>query len=151
MRRFSSILMPIAVGAAALGLTTTDAGAQAAYDTTLYNALSWRMIGPYRGGRSVAEGALGAEDVLLLPPGDYELQVDSEPPYRAQVQVEPEQSLTLVLERKRGSVLHSGSRRPAEYVSCEQSPYPHTARPAAQRPAPPAARRPAPAPARPYR
>jgi hypothetical protein len=100
-----------------------------------------------RGGRPVAEGALGADDVLLLPPGDYELQVDSEPPYAAPVQVQPEQSLTLVLERKRGSVLHSASRRPVEYVSCEQAP-------PARRPAPPAARRPAPAaaaPARPYR
>jgi photosystem II stability/assembly factor-like uncharacterized protein len=64
MRRFSSILMPIVVGAAALGLTTTDAGAQAAYDTTLYNALSWRMIGPYRGGRSVAAAGLVSDPMV---------------------------------------------------------------------------------------
>jgi len=42
------------------GLLFVDAGlpqtahAQAPYDSTLYNALEWRMIGPYRGGRSTA-------------------------------------------------------------------------------------------------
>jgi hypothetical protein len=30
------------------------ARAQVPYDTTLYGALEWRMIGPYRGGRSTA-------------------------------------------------------------------------------------------------
>jgi photosystem II stability/assembly factor-like uncharacterized protein len=64
MRRFSSILMSIAVSAAALGLTATDASAQAAYDTTLYSALSWRMIGPYRGGRSVAAAGVVSDPMV---------------------------------------------------------------------------------------
>lgn len=75
-----------------------------------------------RNGRPVAEGALGAEEVILLPPGDYEVEVGSAPPYRMPVQVVAEESLTLTLERRRGSVSHSGMRRPVSYTACEIAP-----------------------------
>ena len=75
-----------------------------------------------QGDRLVADGSLGAEDVMLLPAGDYEVRVASEPPYSAPVQLVSEERLTLVLERNRGSVLHSGERGPASYQACQDTP-----------------------------
>jgi Mg-chelatase subunit ChlD len=75
-----------------------------------------------QGGRLVADGSLGADDVMLLPAGDYEVRVASEPPYSAPVQLASEENLTLLLERNRGGVLHSGERGPASYQACQDTP-----------------------------
>jgi len=91
----------------------------------LRDALSATVGSAYRvllEGRAVAEGTLGAADVLRLPPGDYELRVESEPPYSAPIQLAAEEHLTLVLERSQGAVLHTGQRRPAGYTSCGDAP-----------------------------
>ena len=92
-----------------------------------------------RGGRAVAQGSLGADEVILLPPGDYELRVESEPPYSAPLQLAAEQNLSLVLERSGDRVFHSGDRRPAAYVVCQDAPPARVSQPSATPEAPPAA------------
>ena len=93
----------------------------------LRNALSSTVGTAFQvrqGDRVVADGSLGGNDVMLLPAGDYEVRVASEPPYSAPVQLVSEEATTLVLERRRGSVLHSGERRTVGYQACQAAPLP---------------------------
>ncbi|HEX6964202.1 MAG TPA: glycosyl hydrolase [Gemmatimonadaceae bacterium] len=46
--------LPLSSPTPALAQSRTSASSAAPYDTTLFAALKWREIGPYRGGRSVA-------------------------------------------------------------------------------------------------
>jgi hypothetical protein len=71
-----------------------------------------------RDGVHVAEGTLGADEVVLLPPGSYSLRLDSQPPLELPVTVSSEEGVTLVLERERGRVASSERRRSAAYTSC---------------------------------
>ncbi|MDJ0852733.1 MAG: VWA domain-containing protein [Myxococcota bacterium] len=71
-----------------------------------------------RGGRPVAKGSLGAEAMLHLPPGDYELALESAPPVRVPVTMAAEEKLVVTLERRGGRVSHSDVRWPTEYAAC---------------------------------
>ena len=71
-----------------------------------------------RGGQPVAQGSLGAEELLHLPPGDYEVAFESAPPLRVPVTMTSEEKLVVTLERSDGRVSHSDVRWPAEYTAC---------------------------------
>ncbi len=72
----AGIILPLALGMAALGLITVasveplraqDAARSIVYDSTLFDALSYRMVGPFRGGRSTAvAGVPGAVHTFLM-------------------------------------------------------------------------------------
>jgi Ca-activated chloride channel family protein len=71
-----------------------------------------------RDGDQVADGTLGADDLILLPEGDYLVHVDSAPPHQVPVRLAAEENLTMLLQRDRGQVSQSERRRSAEYTSC---------------------------------
>lgn len=72
----AGIILPLALGVASLGLITVasveplraqDAGRNIVYDSTLFDALSYRMVGPFRGGRSTAvTGVPGEVHTFLM-------------------------------------------------------------------------------------
>ena len=72
----AGIILPLALGVASLGLITAasveplraqDAGRNIVYDSTLFDALSYRMVGPFRGGRSTAvTGVPGEVHTFLM-------------------------------------------------------------------------------------
>ncbi len=72
----AGIILPLALGVASLGLITVasveplraqDAGRSIVYDSTLFDALSYRMVGPFRGGRSTAvTGVPGEVHTFLM-------------------------------------------------------------------------------------
>jgi Mg-chelatase subunit ChlD len=73
-------------------------------------------------GVTVAGGTLGVDDAILLPAGDYTLEIDSTPPYSMPFALASEESLTMVLARA-GNALSRGERRGgAAYRVCGDSP-----------------------------
>jgi hypothetical protein len=73
-----------------------------------------------RGGLTVAAGTLGANELIVLPAGDYMVQIDSAPPRELPVELVAEENLTMVLERN-GEILSRAERRlPADYRTCEE-------------------------------
>jgi Mg-chelatase subunit ChlD len=78
----------------------------------------------YRGNIEVAGGSLGSADVMLLPEGDYRVQLHSSPPVEAQVRLSPRDSVTLTLERSGGVISPFQQRGELPYTSCENpTPY----------------------------
>jgi hypothetical protein len=75
-----------------------------------------------REGTTVARGTLGADDLILLPAGDYVVELDSKPPHEVPVTLASEESLALVLARDGDAVSHSRRRGPADYRVCEDAP-----------------------------
>jgi hypothetical protein len=73
-----------------------------------------------RGGLTVAEGALGAKAPILLPEGDYVVQIDSAPPRVLPVELMAEESLTMVLEHSGKTLSRADRRRPADHRVCEE-------------------------------
>ena len=64
MRSLRSLVRPCLAAAPALGLLTAMASAQAPVDARVMAALTWRNIGPFRGGRvSAVTGAMGQPGV----------------------------------------------------------------------------------------
>jgi hypothetical protein len=94
-----------------------------------------------RGGLTVAQGTLGANEQIPLPAGDYVVQIDSAPPRELPVELVAEENLTMVLERSGETLSRVERRRPADYRICEE---PLRAR--ALHPAPAGAAQPAAAP-----
>ena len=66
-----------------------------------------------REGTTVATGTLGADDLILLPAGDYVVELDSRPPHEVPVTLASEESLALVLARdgRRGVSLETTRSR----------------------------------------
>ena len=58
----------------------------------------------YRGNVEVAGGSLGSAGVMLLPEGDYRVQLHSSPPVEAPVRLAPRDSVTLTLEKSGGVI-----------------------------------------------
>ena len=73
----------------------------------------------WSGERSVARGALGSEERIRLPGGDYVVRLESLPPRQFQVRLSGEERLTLAFERDQGKVSQHARRSPAEYATCE--------------------------------
>lgn len=76
----------------------------------------------YRDDIEVGSGSLGADDVLLLPEGDYRVRLHSSPPVDTQVSLAPREKTMLTLE-KRGEMV-SPMKRVDElaHMSCEVDP-----------------------------
>jgi Ca-activated chloride channel family protein len=73
----------------------------------------------WRGDVAVGDGALGADEVLLLPAGDYRVRVASSPPHEVAVTLSGEQGTTLTFERSGGAVSHHLRRASLDYARCE--------------------------------
>ena len=73
----------------------------------------------YRGSTEVASGSLGSAGVMLLPEGDYRVQLHSSPPVEAQVRLAPRDSVTLTLEKSGGVVSPFEQRDELPHTSCE--------------------------------
>ncbi len=67
----------------------------------------------------VGEGALGANEQILLPEGRYRLRLDSKPPQDVELELVAEKSVTLSFEREGGDVSHVLSNGSIEYTRCE--------------------------------
>ena len=72
----------------------------------------------YQGDTEVAGGSLGSADVMLLPEGDYRVQLHSSPPVEARVSLSPRDSVKLILERRAGNVAPFERRDELPYTSC---------------------------------
>jgi len=64
----------------------------------------------YHGNTEVAGGSLGSADVMLLPEGDYRVELHSSPPVETYVSLAPRDQVALTLE-KRGDTVNSSERR----------------------------------------
>ena len=73
----------------------------------------------YQGSTEVASGSLGSADVMLLPEGDYRVQLHSSPPVEAQVRLAPRDSVTLTLEKSGGVVSPFEQRDELPHTTCE--------------------------------
>ncbi len=72
--------------------------------------------------RVVAEGTLGADELLRLPAGEYQLRLESVPPLEVPIRLASEESMTLVLRRQGGEIFPEKRREPAEFVACDPEP-----------------------------
>ena len=72
----------------------------------------------FKGSTEVASGSLGSEEPLLLPEGDYRVQLHSSPPQEMPISLAPRDQLTLTLEKKGGVVSHSEHRGRLAHTSC---------------------------------
>jgi len=73
----------------------------------------------YQGSTEVASGSLGSAGVMLLPEGDYRVQLHSSPPVEAQVSLAPRDSVTLTLEKSGGVVSPHEQRDELPHTACE--------------------------------
>ena len=88
----------------------------------LRDALSETVGTPYRvlkDSQVVAAGALGSVEPLRLASGEYRLELQSEPPHSVDIELESEQTLTLVLERDKDGLSRTSHSKPAAYAKCE--------------------------------
>jgi Mg-chelatase subunit ChlD len=90
----------------------------------LREALAVTVGTPFRVFRDedwVASGTLGADDRILLPPGDYAVRLETTPPIEAPVTLASEESRTLTVVKERDQFSAVQVRRTAPYTSCEDS------------------------------
>ncbi|MGH8224223.1 MAG: vWA domain-containing protein [Woeseiaceae bacterium] len=73
----------------------------------------------YQGNTEVAGGSLGSADVMLLPEGDYRVQLHSSPPVEAYVSLAPRDQLTLTLEKRGDEVTPLKQRRRLPHTTCD--------------------------------
>ena len=72
----------------------------------------------YRGSTEVASGSLGSAGVMLLPEGDYRVQLHSSPPVEASVSLSPRDSVKLILERRAGTVAPFEQHEELPHTAC---------------------------------
>ncbi len=85
----------------------------------LREALAVTVGTPYevlRGAEIVGEGALGPDEPILLPAGQYRLRLDSKPPRDVEIGLIAEEGLAVSFVREGGVLTH---RAPVEYTRCE--------------------------------
>jgi len=75
----------------------------------------------YKGSMEIANGSLGSGEPMILPQGDYRIELDSSPPQDVQVRLAPRDRLTLTLERQGDLVSHNELRDALTYTACEQA------------------------------
>ncbi len=73
----------------------------------------------FKGATEIATGSLGSGEQLLLPEGDYRVELDSSPPQEMRFRLAPRDQLTLTLEKRGGFVSHSERRDQIAHRSCE--------------------------------
>jgi Mg-chelatase subunit ChlD len=73
----------------------------------------------FKGSTEVASGSLASEEPLLLPEGDYRVELHSSPPQQMPISLAPRDQLTLTLEKRGGVVSHSEHRGRLAHTSCE--------------------------------
>ena len=73
----------------------------------------------YRGSTEVASGSLGSAGIMLLPEGDYRVQLHSSPPVEARVSLAPRDGVTLTLEKSNGDISPIEQREELPYTSCK--------------------------------
>jgi Mg-chelatase subunit ChlD len=73
----------------------------------------------YQGNTEIAGGSLGSADVMLLPEGDYRVQLHSSPPVEAYVSLAPRDQLTLTLEKRGDEVTPIKQRRRLPHTTCD--------------------------------
>jgi Mg-chelatase subunit ChlD len=73
----------------------------------------------YRGNTEVASGSLGSAGVMLLPEGDYRVQLHSSPPIETIVNLAPRDSVTLMLEKRSGAISPFEQRDELPHTACE--------------------------------
>ncbi len=73
------------------------------------------------GNTVVAGGSLGSDETLLLPEGDYRVEIHSAPPQVLPIRLAPRDRLTLTLEKRSGIVSHHERRGQLPHVSCEDA------------------------------
>jgi Mg-chelatase subunit ChlD len=75
----------------------------------------------YQGSREVASGSLGSAGVMLLPAGEYRVQLHSSPPVEALVNLAPRDSLALTLDRRGGVVSPVERRSELPHTTCDDN------------------------------
>jgi Mg-chelatase subunit ChlD len=91
----------------------------------LREALAVTVGTPFRVFRDedwVASGTLGADDRILLPPGEYAVRLETTPPIEAPITLASEESRTLTVVKERDQFSAVQVRRTAPYTSCEGGP-----------------------------
>ena len=73
----------------------------------------------YQGNTEVATGSLGSADMMLLPEGDYRVQLHSSPPVEATVSLAPREQVTLTLEKRGVEVMTRERRGNLPHTSCD--------------------------------
>jgi Ca-activated chloride channel family protein len=76
-------------------------------------------FGVFKGSIEVANGSLGSGKPLILPEGDYRIELDSSPPRNVQIRLVPRDRLTLTMEKEGDFVSHFESRDRMQHRSCE--------------------------------
>ena len=87
----------------------------------LKQALADSVGTPFRvfdGLRVVATGVLGSSQPILLPEGDYLVELESSPPRELEVSLVPGERLTLTLEKDADQVAERQQRRTLGYTPC---------------------------------
>ena len=75
----------------------------------------------YRGSTEVASGSLGSAGVMLLPAGEYRVQLHSSPPVETLVNLAPRDSLALTLDRRGGVVSPVERRSELPHTTCDDN------------------------------
>lgn len=91
--------------------------------TELRQALGTTIGTPFtvlRDDEPIARGTLGSDDRVLLPAGEYRVDLESAPPYSMRLQIGNEQKLTVVLQRANEEIAQAATRAPLEYTSCDE-------------------------------
>ena len=73
----------------------------------------------YQGSTEVASGSLGSAGVMLLPEGEYRVQLHSSPPVEARVNLAPRDSLVLTLDKRGRAVSAVEQRGELPHTSCD--------------------------------
>ena len=68
--------------------------------------------------RMVATGVLGGREPVMLPEGDYVVELESSPPRELQVSLVPGERLRLTLEKEAGDVAQRRQREDVGYMPC---------------------------------
>ncbi len=87
---------------------------KAALEQTVATAFS-----VYRGGTEVASGSLGSAGVILLPEGEYRVQLHSTPPVETRVRLAPRDQVTLMLEKVGDEISPAEQRGRLPHTSCD--------------------------------
>ncbi len=73
----------------------------------------------YRGSTEVASGSLGSAGVMLLPEGEYRVQLHSTPPVETYVRLAPRDQVTLTLEKYGDEVSPAERRGRLPHTTCD--------------------------------
>jgi len=73
----------------------------------------------YKDNTEVASGSLGSADVMLLPEGDYRVQLHSSPPVETLVSLAPREQVTLTLEKRGDEMTPHEQRGTLPHTTCD--------------------------------